>query len=374
MTLYNIKMLRACLPISVLLTGFTLCHAKSTTKTQAEKQIQQLTQQITQLKQNLHLVHNKQDKLHQSLKHTEIEIGTCVHQLTRLQQAADLKQKKINALQYQTKQLNQQLTDQQTLFQKHVLARYKLSNVEPVKVILNQQDPYKISQTLTFYKYFVQYRQAIINKMELTKSTLTKHQKTLATELTKQQAIKQKIDIHQKQLEHTKRQNQTVMNTIDKDIQTKQNKLLDAERNKKNLAHLLKSLFKQQAINAQKPITTMQHRLPRPVQVAYSAMKTMNQGVTFFAAEGTAVHAVYSGRVVFSDWLRGYGLLLIIDHGNGLMTLYAHNQALFKNKGTTVAQGEQIAAVGHTGGLKENGLYFEVRQRGKAVSPAAWLS
>lgn len=100
----------------------------------------------------------------------------------------------------------------------------------------------------------------------------------------------------------------------------------------------------------------------------------MNQGVTFFADEGTAVTAVYPGKVVFSDWLKGYGLLLIIDHGQGVMTLYAHNQSLFKSKGQTVFQNEQVASVGHSGGIKQNGLYFEIRLRGKAVPPLSWLS
>ena len=85
------------------------------------------------------------------------------------------------------------------------------------------------------------------------------------------------------------------------------------------------------------------------------------------------MNAVYSGKVVFSDWLKGYGLLLIIDHGQGFMTLYAHNQTLFKQKGDTVTQGIQIASVGHTGGLKQNGLYFEIRQYGKAIPPLKWL-
>ena len=99
----------------------------------------------------------------------------------------------------------------------------------------------------------------------------------------------------------------------------------------------------------------------------------MNQGVTFFADEGTVVNSVYPGKVVFSDWLKGYGLLLIIDHGQGFMTLYAHNQSLFKRTGQMVKQSEPIASVGHTGGIRQNGLYFEIRVKGKAVPPMTWL-
>ncbi len=118
----------------------------------------------------------------------------------------------------------------------------------------------------------------------------------------------------------------------------------------------------------------MRRKLPKPVQTKPNGFQRMNQGLTFFAAEGAPVTAVYPGKVVFSDWLNGYGLLLIIDHGQGFMTLYAHNQSLFKSKGTNVIQGEQIATVGHSGGLKQNGLYFEVRHGGKAVPPLEWLS
>jgi septal ring factor EnvC (AmiA/AmiB activator) len=118
----------------------------------------------------------------------------------------------------------------------------------------------------------------------------------------------------------------------------------------------------------------MRRKLPRPVQNNSNSFEKMNQGLMFFANEGEPVSSVYPGKVVFSDWLRGYGLLLIIDHGNGFMTLYAHNQSLYKHKGDTVHQGESIASVGHSGGILKNGLYFEVRQRGKAVPPLEWLS
>jgi septal ring factor EnvC (AmiA/AmiB activator) len=118
----------------------------------------------------------------------------------------------------------------------------------------------------------------------------------------------------------------------------------------------------------------MRKKLPPPIQGHRRSVEKMNQGVTFFADEGAEVTAVYPGKVVFSDWLRGYGLLLIVDHGNGFMTLYAHNQSLFKNKGQWVSQNEHIANVGHSGGIKQNGLYFEIRLQGKAISPLGWIA
>lgn len=91
------------------------------------------------------------------------------------------------------------------------------------------------------------------------------------------------------------------------------------------------------------------------------------------ARQATEVAAVHYGRVVFADYLRGHGLLLIIDHGEGYLSLYAHNQVLLKDIGNWVSTGEIIARVGNTGGLESSALYFEIRHRGKAVDPKPWL-
>lgn len=95
-------------------------------------------------------------------------------------------------------------------------------------------------------------------------------------------------------------------------------------------------------------------------------------GVMINAAGGTQVKAIYHGRIVFSDYLRGHGMLLIIDHGDGYMSLYAHNQILYKVAGDWVSEGETIATVGSTGGRSAPGLYFEIRHRGKPDNPAKW--
>ena len=95
-------------------------------------------------------------------------------------------------------------------------------------------------------------------------------------------------------------------------------------------------------------------------------------GLLVSASLGTQVHAIHGGRVVFADWLRGSGLLLILDHGNGYLSLYGHNQTLLREVGTWVQPGEAIATVGNSGGLPEPSLYFAIRHRGQALDPLAW--
>jgi septal ring factor EnvC (AmiA/AmiB activator) len=97
-------------------------------------------------------------------------------------------------------------------------------------------------------------------------------------------------------------------------------------------------------------------------------------GVLLEAAAGTPVRAVYHGRVAYADWLPGLGLLMIVDHGGGYMTLYGHNEALLKESGDWVEPGEPIAQVGDTGGQARPGLYFEIRLKGEPVNPHPWIA
>ncbi|QRN04561.1 peptidoglycan DD-metalloendopeptidase family protein [Legionella sp. MW5194] len=348
--------------------------AENARVTQTKSRLKQLDNQINKLKQTLATAHDKRGTLTRELEGTEKQIGENVRHLRSIQNNMASKQQRIHALQTHVNELNKQLAVQQQLLAQHVRTRYKMGEYQPLKWLLNQDDPYTVSRLLTFYQYLVHSRQAMIDEIASTKKNLTINQDNLKTELAEQESLQHKLHAHQQQLEQNKRYHTEVIRTINHDIQSKQHTLTEYQRNKDNLSRLLKTLATESIARPKQPFTVMRHKLPRPVQVARNAVQRLNQGVTFFAGEGTPVHAVYPGKIVFSDWLNGYGLLMIIDHGQGFMTLYAHNQSLFKHKGTYVMQGETIAAVGHSGGLKQNGLYFEVRQRGKAVPPLDWLS
>ncbi|MGZ8199442.1 MAG: murein hydrolase activator EnvC family protein [Methylosarcina sp.] len=121
-------------------------------------------------------------------------------------------------------------------------------------------------------------------------------------------------------------------------------------------------------------------KLPWPVKGKITTndntgqLESMRDGVLIDAGEGTEIHAVTDGKVVYSEWLRGYGLLMIIDHGKGYMTLYAFNQSLYKKAGDRVRAGDIIASVGQSGGRSRSGLYFGIRQNGKPVDPVQWCS
>ena len=357
----------------ILFSGHALFAAENSSVIQAKNKLKQLDNKIDQLKKGLASAHDKHGLLNRELADNEKQIGAGVRKIHKTQQDINLKQGKITNLEKQLAELNKQLSTQQQLLAEHIRIRHRMGEYQPMKWILNQEAPGSVSRLLTFHQYLVRTRQKIIDDIDTTKGSLLTTENNLKTEIANQKTLQDKLHSNQEQLEHNKNYHTAVIKSLSNEIQNKQHILTEFEQNKKNLSQLLTTLTSQSITYAKRPFATMRHKLPKPVRNAQRSQK-MNQGVTFFAGEGTPVYAVYPGKVVFSDWLNGYGLLLIIDHGKGFMTLYAHNQSLFKHKGTNVLQGEQITSVGHSGGIKQSGLYFEVRQRGKAVPPLEWLS
>ncbi|WP_242602431.1 murein hydrolase activator EnvC family protein [Legionella rowbothamii] len=357
--------------------GMLLClglYAAPSSLQQTQSQLKQIDVQINNLQQTLTTAHDKRGALNHELSVTAKQISKSVHELITIQKTLDNKRTKITLLQKQVNQLSEQLTAQQQLLANHVRARYQMGEYQPLKWLLNQDDPYKVSRILTYYQYIIKSRQQLIAQVDATRNELTQSKKVLNNELAAAQKLKQELTTNQQQLEKNKNYHTALIKSLNNEIQSKQNKLQEAQKNKNNLARLLKTLAEQSVPQPSIPFNQMRKKLPFPVQSKKQALRKMNQGVTFFADEGAVVTAVYPGKVVFSNWLKGYGLLIIIDHGQGFMTLYAHNESLFKRKGEPVKQNEQIATVGHSGGIKENGLYFEIRLRGKAIPPLAWLS
>nr|WP_226905616.1 peptidoglycan DD-metalloendopeptidase family protein [Legionella antarctica] len=355
---------------------FYFClEAKATSPMiQTQSKLKQLDTKIHNLRQTLNSAHDKRGVLNKELSETEKQIGECVQKLRLIQHDMSSKERKITELQASVITLNQQLVTQQQLLASHVRARYQMGEYQPLKWLLNQDNPYKVSRILTYYQYLIKSRQQLIDQIDETRKKINENKDKLHNELAKNQHLQEQLTQHQQQLQQSKSYHTTLIDSLNHEIQTNQLTLRDFQKDKDNLSRLLKSLTQQSVVQSSKPFAQMRKKLPLPIQTEHRSLQKMNQGVTFFADEGTVVTAVYPGKVVFSDWLKGYGLLLIIDHGQGFMTLYAHNQSLFKRKGQMVHQREQIASVGHSGGIKQNGLYFEIRLRGKAVSPLGWLS
>jgi septal ring factor EnvC (AmiA/AmiB activator) len=230
------------------------------------------------------------------------------------------------------------------------------------------------NRLLTYYQYLIRANKSTIQRLKKTQSDLDIQQQQLNNELQALKQLQGKYQEQQQQLIHYQSQRKQLLAKLSQQIQTQENTLTIYQENRQNLTQILRTLNQQSVIRTRQPMTRMKTKLPLPIQAGETLdIKKINQGIVFYNPEASPVYAVYPGKVVFRDWLNGYGYLMILDHGWGLMTLYANNLSFTKQKGDTVIQGEQIAKVGHSGTLKQSGLYFEVRRYGKAVPPLEWL-
>lgn len=342
--------------------------------TQTKNQLKQIENKMSLLQRKISHTHDKQSVLTKALSHTEKQIHEGDVQLKKIQQTMKAKQQQITNLQQQVNLLSEQLHDQQRLLAEHIRARYKMGEYQPLKWMLNQDKPDAIDRLLTFHQYLVQSRQHVMDNVSHTKKTLTLSQNKLHQELADQEHLQQQLNKRQQAFDHDKHYRTALIHSLSQDIKNQQQTLQTYQRNKANLSRLLTSLVQKSVLQTRHPFTQMRRKLQQPVSTNAGGVKKINQGVIFYSNEGTPVVSVAPGKVIFSDWLNGYGLLLIVDHGWGFMTLYANNKAFIKHKGDVVNQGEKIATVGHSGTIKQNGLYFEIRQRGKATNPLEWMS
>lgn len=355
-----------------LFTNQSLADPSSLLQTKTE--LKKLDGRINGLEKQLDRAQDKRVVLDKELERNEKQIGECLRKSRSIEMTMRDKERTIAALQAKSKQLTLSLKKQQDVLANHLRSRYLTGEYQPLKWLLNQDDPLQISRLLTYYQYLIASRKQWIMAIDETRKNLRASEEKLHRELLENKQLRLQLEHQQHELASSKTRHTKLMKALSADIQQKEQTLEEYKRNKRNLSHLLQSLMAQSLVQPQTPFANMRKKLPLPIHTRQRSLRSMHQGVTFFADEGAMVTAVYPGKVVFSDWLKGYGLLMIIDHGQGFMTLYAHNQSLFKPKGSTVLQGEQIASVGHSGGIKENGLYFEIRIKGKAVPPLEWLS
>ena len=317
---------------------------------------------------------NSRNKIYQDLARTEKKLGEDLHQLHTLGQQEEQKKQAIIELLQRIEPLNQQLNMQQLALSNHVRARHRLGALHPWEWLLHQETPRTMARLFVFYHYLFKADQQLIEHVRETTQDLEKNQVILTHEQKTLQKLEDKLTHHQQHLAHMQREQRSLIEALNKTIQSQRDQLKTYQQDKARLRALLKTLAAKKSIPHPKSFNFERSRLPYPLKGRLKETKPLNQGIVFLAREGTPVIAVLSGKIIFSDWLKGYGLLIIIDHGEGMLSLYAHNASLFITQGTSVKQGQQIATVGHTGGLRENGLYFEVRRRGRAIPPRQWMS
>ena len=362
-------------------SGNVLASSKGQLK---QQELKQLRQNISELKNQLKNQQSEKTQLEKEVQQSEQVIADNARKLFLTQQQIEALNSKLSELNKKLSHNNQELISQQQLLSGQLQASYAIGRQEYIKLLLNQQNPATISRIMTYYDYFNAARSQQI--MEVNKLL-----QSIADDKQQVSLIKQSLHDKQYQLKQEKQillekqvERNALVKLLNDDIISKDKKLANLLKDKKNLTQLINKLKKAlddiPILPTEKPFSKQKGKLYWPAKGKVKKLfghwrsvdKVKWQGNIIRAKEGAPVHSIANGRIAYSDWLRGYGLITIIDHGDGYMSLYGHNQTLLKEVGDWVENNEIVATVGSSGGLNSVGLYFEIRHNGKPSKPSRW--
>jgi len=349
-----------------------------------EKKLQELESEINKFKEMLDKTRGKKSSLESNLEYNEKNINDLLKKIQNIESDLTEGKDRIGRLLDEEKELQLAKSEQQQYIAKQILAAYKMGNQEYLKVLLNQEDPNQISRMLTYYDYFNRARAEQIQAYSQTIEQLQNVANLIDSENQILANNGLKLQLERSELMLVQAKKRKVLVALNKEISTTGMEIEKLVADRRQLEQLIQRI--QAGISNLPtpadvvPFQSLKGQLLLPVagQISHrygnrrNAGKLRWSGVLINAAEGASVYAVHYGRVVFSDWLRGFGLIMIINHGEGYMSLYGHNQVLYRETGDWVTAGETIAAVGDSGGQNKPGLYFEVRVAGKTADPQLW--
>ena len=351
---------------------------------QQQARLEKLDRSISKLEKKLRSRDKQKDSLQNELKKVEVEASQLKGNLRKLGKEIRTVVAELSILRHQETDLQARIVQQADVIAEQIAAAHKLGDQEPIKLLLNQEDPQQIARVFKYYDYFLQARSEKITSYMNDVESLTE---VIARISSQQLALKRSqsdLKSGQEKLRGRVAKRSVTLKQLDASLVSDKKKLGSLQRERSELEEILSAVEEAVADmtlpSNYKPFLSRKGKLSWPLKgrVAHSYGSQRSgelrwEGWLISASAGTAVNAVHNGRIVFSNYLRGFGLLAIVDHGDGYMTLYAHNQELLKDTGDWVQSNELVARAGNTGGLNKPALYFEIRSQGKPADPKVWL-
>tara|TARA_B100000446_G_scaffold95211_1_gene89393 strand:- start:44172 stop:45368 length:1197 start_codon:yes stop_codon:yes gene_type:complete len=359
-------------------------NAQQSSDEDYQAKLQQLQSAIEQLKTELSQVKSSRDQLQSDLQGSEVDISDLLKKIETLKGELASQKKQLTQLNRKQVELQGAKKDQQAHIGQHINAAYRLGQQSQIKLLLNQEKPGTVARMGKYYEYFLDAR---ANKIDTYLDTIAELDAIKPKIQQRTQALeKSQGSLRQRHQQLLKKQDQrsVALAKLSQSIKHKDDQLKKMAQDKQRLEKVLKEVSAAIANlslpDDGEPFRQRRGKMTLPTKgkllKAFGNTKVAGkltwEGLLISAKAGAAVNAIHHGRVVFADYLRGQGLLMILDHGDGYMSLYAHNQALLKETGDWISSGETIARVGNTGGQTRTGLYFEIRHQGKPTDPIKW--
>lgn len=362
-----------------------------------EKELRELRGRIEALQKRLAGAEESKNEAVDALKESELAISDANRTLRELgQQSREINQQ-LTELRTESRQREEALKEQQALLTHLLYQQYLGGQTEPLKLLLNREDPNQIARHLHYFGYISRARAELIAELRATLTRLSQLAQEAEQKAAEFITVAAEQHAQRRRLEREKRARSQVLTKISRDIQRQRREISTLRRDENRLARLVEQLSKlvtrdraaprlrnervPDASTDGDPFQELKGRLSLPVRGELanrfgsprSDGGAVWKGLFIATRAGEEVRAVAAGRVVFADWLRGFGNLLIIDHGGAYMSLYGNNEALYKQVGDPIRSGETIATVGNSGGNADSGLYFELRHQGKPLDPLMWV-
>ena len=349
---------------------------------QLMREIQALQQEIDGYKADLEATQDEAGDLESDLENNEKEQNDLIKKIRKIEVDLETSRVDLRNLQQRHADLERSRDEQTHFLTQQIRAAYSLGNQEYVKVLLNQQDPSDIARMLAYYDYLnaaradqiARYRQTLV-ELDVVSKNIEERSLALVD-------LRSDLEVEHQLLLERRADREATLARLQQSIADTGTAIARRMRDRDELEALL------QRLNdgfgglgtSDAPFETLRGALPMPVDGRvvnrFGTRRNTGQlrwnGIFIAAEAGDPVRAIHYGRVVFSDWLRGFGLLLIISHGEGYMSLYGHNEVLLRETGEWVTAGETVAAVGRSGAADRDGLYFEIRSAGKPTDPQLW--
>lgn len=347
-------------------------------------QLERLKRDVAQLQQRIAAREKERKDEQQALADAERAINRVSAELKSLDDELQTLNENMQGLQSQRVSLEAALDERRALINQLIQEQYRQGRQPRLQLLLKQEDPERLDRMLRYYDHLnAELAQQLKTYQDQLESLGTTRSQIGSTE--EQIALRrQQLSEEQAQLVKAKSDRQVAIARIAQVQQQEQQRLTSLRRDQQELENLLaeiqKSLEAARLAQDSQQFANLKGRLPWPIEGrllrTYGSQRSgvAFEGLLIGGNTGAQVRAVHQGRVVFSDWLRGYGLVMILDHGGGYMSLYGHNQTLLRQPGDWVTSGQPIATVGNSGGHEEVGLYFAIRHQGRPVNPSEWLS
>jgi septal ring factor EnvC (AmiA/AmiB activator) len=399
----SIKSLRPWLFAAFVLTAPGAHAGAAATK----ESLQELQQRIESLKQEVDRTEGAHAEASDALKQSEQAISEANRKLHELTQQQKSNASTLDAIRKDRGGMEATITKQQSLLANQLYQQYLSGEQNYLRSLLQERDPNVIARDLQYFSYVAKARADLIASLRKNLGRVAVLDAQVETSLKEVAQLKEAQVQERQELQKQQAERRTMLKKLATQLQAQRGEITRLQQNEKRLSQLVERLAK--IVPKTPPRKVKESPSPRPEKLqrnealptpdtdsgAFASLKgklrlpvrgelagrfgaqredsgVSWKGLFIRAKEGDEVRAIAGGRVVFADWLRGFGNLMILDHGDGYMSLYGNNQALLKRVGDEVKIGDNIAAVGNSGGNQDSGLYFELRRQSKPFDPLSW--